>query len=317
MLLLKKNWFLLGLVGAAALVLADFTEISVNLGLWLKANHGPAIIIVLIFFFSGLALQTRQVKEGLADIKGTLIALVLIFAGAPLIGLCFSILPLSDGILFGLLLVAAMPTTLSSGVVMTGAAGGNMAHALLITISANGLAVITIPVTLSLLLSFSDVSRVVEIDQLPIMIKIGTLVLLPLLLGIFLRNNATSLVRPLLPYTTICNQIGILTVVWMAACQGRTQILASMDSVILIIAVTCCFHFCLICLGILVSRITNISKGRRESVILMGGQKTLPLSLILQVSLFPEYGLALVVCVLHHISHLIMDAFLVSHLKKK
>ena len=45
-----------------------------------------------------------------------------------------------------------MPTTLSSGVVMTGAAGGNMAQALVITIMANGLAVFTIPVVLSLLL---------------------------------------------------------------------------------------------------------------------------------------------------------------------
>jgi hypothetical protein len=49
----------------------------------------------------------------------------------------------------------------------------------------------------------------------------------------------------------------------------------------------------------------------------MGGQKTLPLSVILQVSLFPGFGLALVVCVTHHIVHLIMDAYLISYLKAK
>jgi sodium/bile acid cotransporter 7 len=47
----------------------------------------------------------------------------------------------------------------------------------------------------------------------------------------------------------------------------------------------------------------------------MGGQKTLPLSVILQVTLFPEYGLALAVCVVHHILHLITDAYLVEKLK--
>ena len=63
------------------------------------------------------------------------------------------------------------------------------------------------------------------------------------------------------------------------------------------------------------SRILAIGPGRRESVIFMGSQKTLPLSVILQVTLFPDYGLALVVCVVHHVLHLIMDAYLVERLK--
>jgi len=39
------------------------------------------------------------------------------------------------------------------------------------------------------------------------------------------------------------------------------------------------------------------------------------LSIILQVSLFPQYGLALVVCVLHHMIHLLMEGYLVGRLK--
>jgi sodium/bile acid cotransporter 7 len=59
----------------------------------------------------------------------------------------------------------------------------------------------------------------------------------------------------------------------------------------------------------------KLGKGRRESVIFMGGQKTLPLSVILQMSLFPQYGIALVVCVMHHMVHLLMDGYLVGKLK--
>jgi sodium/bile acid cotransporter 7 len=47
----------------------------------------------------------------------------------------------------------------------------------------------------------------------------------------------------------------------------------------------------------------------------MGAQKTLPLSIILQVSLFPQYTVALLVCVLHHIVHLIMDGYIVERMK--
>ena len=69
----------------------------------------------------------------------------------------------------------------------------------------------------------------------------------------------------------------------------------------------------LIALGL--CKFSGIGPGRRESVVFMGSEKTLPLSVILQVALFPDYGLALAVCVLHHLLHLVMDAYLVERLK--
>lgn len=314
---LLKNWFMLGLTGVAALAVGDVSGVTVSAGLWLKAHKGPDIVIVLIFFLSGLALDTRQIRAGFADYQGTLLALILIFISAPIIAMLLCFLPLSTGIIIGLLLVSVMPTTLSSGVVMTGSAGGNMAHALLITIIANSLAVLTIPITLGLLLSFTGDNRTIEISQLPIMIKIATLVLFPLILGILIRNRAGGFIQQFLPYTSLCNQIGILSVVWMGTCQGREAIVASIGSVVPVIAVTFTYHLILLLIAICATHMTKIQKERRESVILMGCQKTLPLSIILQVSLFPEYGLALVVCVLHHIVHLAMDAFLVQYLKTK
>ena len=71
-----------------------------------------------------------------------LIAISIIFLMSPLTALLSGQLPLDTGVKIGIFLVAVMPTTLSSGVVMTGAAGGNMAHALVITILSNGLALV-------------------------------------------------------------------------------------------------------------------------------------------------------------------------------
>jgi len=312
---LKKNWFLFALIAVALITVADVRSVLVTPGTWLKEHNGPDSVIVLIFFLSGIALDTKQIKKGLADFQGTLLALVLIFCIAPCIAILFALMPLSTGIILGLFLVAAMPTTLSSGVVMTGNAGGNSAHALLITIIANSLAVITIPVILGILLSFTGDSRIIEIDQLPIMIKIATLVLLPLMAGIAIRNTFDSATTPFLAYTTIGNQIGILLMVWMALCAGREAIVAEFRSILPIITVVFLFHLALVITALFITRIGGVGKGRRESIIFMGGQKTLPLSIILQVTLFPEFGIALVVCVVHHIIHLIMDAFLIQYLK--
>ena len=61
----------------------------------------------------------------------------------------------------------------------------------------------------------------------------------------------------------------------------------------------------------------KVERGRRESIIFMGGQKTLALAIVLQVSLFPQYGQALVFCVVHHFIHLIMDGFVVERLRHR
>ncbi len=312
-----KYWFLLGLAGVALLTVTDSSGLSVAPGIWLGAHKGADATIVLIFFLSGIALDAGQVRKGITDYPGTILALVLIFGIAPVLAMAFALLPLATGIVLGLYLVAVMPSTLSSGVVMTGAAGGNMAHALLITIIANALAVVTIPVSLDLLAGARDDIRVVAFDQLAVMLKIAGFVLLPLLCGIALRNRFNWLCRFLLPYTGTINQIAILIVVWMAMCSGRAVIIAESDTLGTVIVTVFFFHLVLVGTALLATRMAGMNKGRRESVIFMGGQKTLALSVVLQLSLFPEYAIALVVCVIHHIVHLIMDAFLVGYLREK
>ena len=200
--MIKKYWFIAGLLLVFAITVSDTTETVFGAGRWFKIHGGPDAVIVLIFFFSGLILDFRQIRSGLKDLEGTLIVGVIIFLVAPVIAACFGMVPLDTGIKIGLFLVAVMPTTLSSG-----------------------------------------------------------------------------------------DKIGI----------------------VFLLVVT--FHGILLVAAGVFTRFFKIGIGRRESVIFMGGQKTLPLSVILQVSLFPQYGLALVVCVLHHMVHLLMDGYLVGKLR--
>ena len=312
---IKKYWFLIGLFLVFVVTIADASETISSMGRWLKMHRGPDAVIVLIFFFSGLILDARQIKSGITDAKGILAALIIIFLVAPIVGALFGAIPLDKGIVIGIFLVAVMPTTLSSGVVMTGAAGGNMAQALVITILANGIAVFTIPVALSLMLNIGGGSTVVVIDKLAIMIKLGFYVLLPLCFGLTMKLLAESLMNRWVFRLQMLNQVLVLAIVWMAMSQARDVILNSGASVGVIFLLVFGFHGVLLATAGIFTGYLKLGKGRRESVIFMGGQKTLPLSIILQVSLFPQYGLALVVCVLHHLIHLLMDGYLVGRLK--
>jgi solute carrier family 10 (sodium/bile acid cotransporter), member 7 len=313
--LIKKYWFLIGLLLVFVVTLADSSETVSSIGRWLKMHRGPDVVIVLIFFISGLILDARQIKSGIMDAKGIFVALIIIFLVAPVVAALFGTIPMDTGVLIGIFLVAVMPTTLSSGVVMTGAAGGNMAQALVITILANGLAIFTIPVMLSLLLNLVGGSTVVVIDKLSIMIKLGCYVFLPLCFGLTLKLLTKSLMDRFVYRLQMLNQLLILAMVWMAVSQARDVILNSGASAGIIFLLVFSFHGILLAAAGLFTGYLKLGKGRRESVIFMGGQKTLPLSIILQVSLFPQYGLALVVCVLHHLIHLLMDGYLVGKLK--
>ncbi|MDM8550133.1 bile acid:sodium symporter [Desulfobacterales bacterium HSG2] len=313
--LIKKYWFLIGLLLLFAITIGDTQGTVSDIGKWLKIRRGPDTAIFLIFIFSGMMLNAGQIKSGMSDITGILVALGVIFIAAPVIGACFAIMPLDTGIRIGLFLVAVMPTTLSSGVVMTGAAGGNMAHALAITIVSNGLSILTIPLTLSLLLEQVDGGTAVSIDKLAIMTKLGFLVLVPLCLGLGIRFYTNVCSEKFESELQIVNQCLILIIVWMALSQTREAIIDGKEMIGSILFLAFAFHAALLACAALFIRLFKLKRGRRESVLFMGAQKTLTLSIILQVSLFPQHGLALGFCVIHHIVHLMMDGYLVQKMR--
>jgi sodium/bile acid cotransporter 7 len=311
----SRFWFLAALAAIFLATLADRSETLGSAGKWLKHHNGPDLVVVTIFLLSGFSLSPARLKDGLMDLSGVLLTLALVFVAAPLAAMAFALLPMDTGIAVGLFLVAVMPSTLSSGVVMTAAAGGSAAHALVTTIAANTLAVFTIPWALSLLLMSIDLAAAVAIDKQAVMLKIGLLVVLPLAAGMTARHFLPALHHRFQNRITIVNQCMVLLMAWTAVSQTRGILLGSGWTTAGIAAMVFAYHGLLLATAWGLIRLAGRPRGRRESILFMGVQKTLPLSVILQMSLFPDYGIALLVCVLHHIVHLMMDGYLAERLR--
>lgn len=113
----------------------------------------------------------------------------------------------------------------------------------------------------------------------------------------------------------LVNQGLVVAIVWMGTCQTREALLRGGGSVFQVLLVAAAHHGPLPAAVIGVTRVSRMDPGRRESVIFMGARKTLPLSIILQVTPFPRYGQALVFCVVHHLVHPMTDSWLVVRLK--
>ncbi len=314
--LIDKYWFMTGIVVVFTLTMIDPSGAVSGVGRALKWLNGTDAALILVFFLSGLVLDSAKLREGALDIKGTVLALLLIFIAAPLIGMAVGLMQGTTGIMIGIFIVAAMPTTISSGVVMTEAAGGNQAHALMITVIANTISIAAVPFALALVLWSADLGREVTIDRIAVMKKIGFLVLAPLFAGSMIQRFSNGFFSQAEKQISIANQVIVLGIVWMAFSQTRETVLSNLDSIVPAMIAVIMFHMLLLGTAFGCVKILKIPKGKRESVIFMGSQKTLPLSIIMQMSLFPDFGLALVVCVLHHATHLAIDAWLVERMKK-
>jgi len=314
---LKKNWFVLGLLAVSGVTLLDGTETVAGIGKWCKAHRGADIVIVLIFLGSGLLLQKEEIRNGVGDVRGTVIAVAIIFAASPVIARLLALAPLDREVQAGLFLVAVMPTTLSSGVVMTGAAGGNIAHALLVSLLTNGLAVFVTPFALALLLNVGGDSTAPLIDKGALAAQIGFLVLAPLFLGLALRPGLRRFEGSLRRAVPVFNSCLVLAVIWMALSEARQTVLGGGHQAMLVVALSFVFHALLLSAAFGASALFGLGPGRREGIVFVGGQKTLPLSILLQIKLFPDYGMTLVFCVVHHFVHLIMDGYLVGWFRAK
>ena len=313
---IKEQWFLASLILSFLLVTLDGTDTLAGLGIYLKDHHAPDLIIFIIFIVSGLLIDSEQVKTGLKDIQSTLLALSVILFFSPLAAVAISLIPMDTGIIIGLFIVSVMPSTLSSGVVMTGTAGGNMAHALFVTILSNFIAIFSIPLILNLMLKFLNQEKDLALDQTSIIIKLLFLVLLPLVTGMALQAGffkTGGLKKNRLGQINQCLIVGI---VFISLGGAKQMLMGRGVDLFYILALSFVFHFILLAASFLLVKIFQVQRGRRESIIFMGSQKTLALALMLQVTYFPEFGMALLVCVIHHIVHLMMDGYLSTWMKR-
>ncbi|SFM96324.1 bile acid:sodium symporter [Thermodesulforhabdus norvegica] len=318
-LYLKKYWFFVGLVTVSLTTVLDCSGKVASLGTLCQAYGLQEIVIFAIFFLSGLGLETPEWQVGLKDLRAIIAALCMIFVISPGLALPVTLIDLPTGYWIGFVLVVIMPTTLSSGVVMTKASGGNAATALIITVLANFLAIFTVPPYLKAFLHVSNPDLTGVINTEALIKRMFYLVAFPIILGCLARTLARRLGIPKgwMNKTGVINSIFIIVMVWIAVSRSRDTFLVSAGNLAILSFLVGLYHSLNLACAFLLCRIMRIPPGRDIAVIFMGCQKTLTLAVLLQTTVFPQYGESLLICVLHHLIHLFIDGYLVGLLRDR
>ncbi|MFC6672701.1 bile acid:sodium symporter [Marinobacterium aestuariivivens] len=219
-------------------------------------------------------------------------------------------LALPAGALLGLVLIATVPPTLSSCIVLTQLVGGFTVWALMLSLALNLAGVLSMPLMLAQVLESGDHIR---IDPVPLLRQLSLMVLLPFLAGILLQSRRP--VRSDLPLFQYLPSGCIVLGVWMAMSDSAAVFRHLELALLLQIALAgLLLHLLLMTLCWWSGRLLRIGWQGRVAMALAGSQKTLPVAISLLAVLEGPIGEALLVCVMFHFLTLFADALIAPRL---
>ena len=214
---LKKEWFLVGMIGAV--VLATLAPNLGRSGGTLHADRAADLGIALVFFLHGLGISLASLKDGLLRWRVHVLVQVCTFAVFPLLWFGLDALVgrwLPAGLGLGFCYLCALPSTISSSVAMTGLARGNVPAAIFNATLSSLLGIVLTPALIALFasvggqwLSFGEA-----------VLSIAKLLLLPLLAGQVLRPVLHRWHVKYKRYTNLVDRWVILLLVYAAFCDS-------------------------------------------------------------------------------------------------
>jgi len=185
--LLRKNWFLIGIVVVISLAkLAPY--IGAKGGILRPEYTVKYGAVSIIFFNSGLSLRTEDLKNAITQVK--LHAFVQSFTLCFIPTLISQLVPvlshtgINEWLLKGLLVVSCMPPPVSSAVILTKAVGGNEAAAIFNSAFGSFLGIFVTPLLLLVLVGSSS-----SVPYSSIFTTLTMTVVVPIIVGQIFRYN--------------------------------------------------------------------------------------------------------------------------------
>lgn len=282
----------------------------------------------LVFILTGASLRLQDVVAAFsakrAALFGTLSSLV---AGAllarPLLAAGPALLPgLAPPFLAGLALLCCMPTTLSTGVILTRAANANSALTLLLVLSTNILGVLTIPAALAYVFGAAAGAA---LDPAAILVGLARTILAPLVAGAALRASlpgCAAFADAQRPRSRLLQQACLVATPWMKISCHAPQLASVAPYSLAVMAAACAALHLLLILGnaaacalLRLGGAGPDAARTRRAVVLATSEKTLPVSVAVLAQLggaLGEPGLVLLPCVTFHLLQILLDSALVA-----
>lgn len=277
--------------------------------------------VSLIFFFYGLRLNISQLREGLCNYRLHLVIHLSTFVVFPAVVLALRALlmtPDTTLLWLGVFYVAALPSTVSSSVVMVSIAKGNLPAAIFNASVSSLIGVFITPVWMSLLLTTAND----EYDLRGVIGKLTLQVIVPVVAGLLLNRRLDWLANRHKQALRYFDQVTILLIVYTAFCESFTRNLFSTysaaDLLGLAVLMLSLFFF-IFGLISLFSRLLRFSREDRITALFCGSKKSLVQGSVMANVLFSGSvaGVILLPIMLYHALQLIVASVLAQAMARQ
>lgn len=310
---LKKHWFLVG-IGVVWILGFLFPETS-------KAYQKSPLVdwgIALVMFCGALTLETSHLFDQFRNGRAVVLSFVMMYGIAPAIlfvaswPLHWSSSELATHLFVGFMILASQSCTLGSGIVISTAARGNVALALVITIVNSMLSAIMTPLILRLTLAVK-----VEFDVLQMIGRLSLIILLPVVIGQIVRPFVKDRLAPVRWLPALLSQLVILSMIFMAVGTAAQWMARSPWIVVGVLAATLVLHVVILALNYSVSVLGAQDTPSRRSLAICASQKTVATGSYVWSRYFADNPLGGVPLVFYHVTQLVFDSLLAHWLAQR
>jgi len=282
------------------------------------ANYGVSVI----FLFYGLRLSPEKMKAGLANWKMHVVIQLTTFVLFPL--LIILIKPLFHQEIFplwlGIFFLAALPSTVSSSVVMVSIAKGNMPGAIFNASLSSLLGIFITPLWTGLFIA-ADTGGGFNTSH--IVLKLCLQVLLPVIIGLLLHRYLGAFAEKHKKTLKMFDQAVILLIIYTSFCKSFAEHLfdgLGLTTIFLLAAGMILLFLSVFGLMNLVSRALRFSHEDRVTVVFCGSKKSLVHGTVMSKVLFPNStlgGLIILPLMLYHALQLIAASIIAQKMGRK
>ena len=312
--------FVIALVGAIALAkfLPGPGAMTGAFSLQTIADYG----VSLIFFFYGLKLSPRELKSGLANWQLHTVVQSATFLIFPLlILLLMQFFGHWGNRLFwiGTFYLAALPSTVSSSVVMVSMARGNIPAAIFNASLSSLAGVFITPLWMGIILTSGGEAY----DLSSVFIKLSLQVLLPVTLGLLLHKRFGHIALRNSNRLKVFDQTVILLIVYTSFCESFINKMFdghSSTEIILLGAAMVLLFFVVYYIIKFISRMLKFSVEDEITAVFSGSKKSLVHGTVMSKVLFPGIsgvGVILLPLMLYHTLQLIIVSVIAQRLSKR
>lgn len=316
----KRDWFLIGMFAAIGLA-------------WLFPDPGaqggalhPELLtkggVALIFFLHGMSLSFAAMRQGALNWRLHLVVQGSVFIVFPLLGLC--LLPvtrdrLPEDLCIGIFYLCALPSTVSSSVALTAAAGGSVPAAVFNATLSSVLGIVLTPLWLKVITNDSDVS----IPLNKVVLDLVIWLILPLIVGQLSRVRLADWAKRNKPTVSIVDRLTILLLVYTSFCDSmkfKVWTQHGFPAVIATFAISVALFYLMLYLVGAVCDVLRFSPEDRIAAIFCGSKKSMATGVPMAQLMFgasPSLGLILLPIMIYHPLQLLICGALANRWKNR